>query len=154
MSTRYTQHANSVLIICCCPSRTHPAAYSLLSGGGGGVAVSHFKEYSTLGCQGVYQSASVLLTCLFLPFCWKPHSEVTAYTLFTMLWVYWQKRHRASLHSPIIMLHFHPSHYMNMVSWYKMFIFCLNGKGSMLNGFAASSEYHHAGAWSRDHFLP
>lgn len=29
-----------------------------------------------------------------------------------------------------------------------MFILRLNGKGSMLNGFAASSEYHHSDAWA------
>lgn len=144
-----TKHVSGVLIICCFPPHTHPAFRW------GGVTVTHCEEYSMLGCQGVYHSASVLLTCHFLSFCWKPHSEVMAYTLFlfTVLCVYWQERLGASLHSTIIILHFHPSLYMNMVSWYKMFIFRLNGKGSMLNGFAAFFEHHSAGARSREHFL-
>lgn len=54
-----TVSLSSVAVLLDPPGSTLPALWL------GGVAVSHFTEYSMLGCQGVYHSVSVLLTCLF-----------------------------------------------------------------------------------------
>lgn len=109
------------------------------------------KNTLSLGCQEVYDDE--LLTSLLLLHS-KPHSEALACTLFIVLHIYWEGRCKTTPHSSIVFLHSHTSACMNMVSWYKMYIVLLNGSRSMLSRLAASSQHHHAGAWTKKHLLP